>query len=192
MTKHHPHQPKKPNQVVLNYIRKHFAYDPITGTVMKNGKVLRSKTKNYILVHLRVPNPIGDGSTFIHRTNVYHIGWFLTYGSWAEKPIDHKDGDHLNNRLDNLRLATTAENSRNTRKRVGCSSQYKGVCFSKGGHHPRGRPWQASIQLNKKRLAIGMFASEIEAAQAYDVKARELFGEFACLNFPLPGERSAI
>ena len=45
---------------------------------------------------------------------------------------------------------------------------------------------------NGKRKNLGYFLNESEAAQAYDNAARELFGDFAALNFPKTGERSAI
>ncbi|KKM22422.1 hypothetical protein LCGC14_1625440, partial [marine sediment metagenome] len=44
--------------------------------------------------------------------------------------------------------------------------------------------FQAKITRNAKNYFLGRFDNEIEAAKAYDAKARELFGEFALLNFP--------
>lgn len=92
---------------------------------------------------------------------------------------DHKDRNSLNNQKDNLRLCTYKQNCYNTTKRIGTSSKYKGVCFSKT---KRINPWLASIAKNNISYHIGYFDNEIEAAQAYNNKAKELFGEFAVLN----------
>lgn len=92
--------------------------------------------------------------------------------------IDHINHDTLDNRHSNLRLATNSQNNMNRRKRVG-TSQYKGVCW----HRARGK-WQAYIVFNKQHIYLGYFDSEPEGARVYDVKARELFGEHALLNFP--------
>jgi hypothetical protein len=92
--------------------------------------------------------------------------------------VDHIDHNGVHNRQSNLRVCTSAENQRN-RPGVGGSSQYKGVSYDK--EHKK---WEAGITLRGKRIHIGLFESEIEAARAYDRKALELFGEFAYLNFP--------
>jgi len=87
--------------------------------------------------------------------------------------VDHRDGDGLNNQRHNLREATRGQNKMNSRK-----STLKGVRF-----RPTNQKWEARITLNKVVMQIGQFSSETLAAFAYDRKARELFGEFACPNF---------
>lgn len=92
--------------------------------------------------------------------------------------IDHKDGDGLNCRRRNMRVATRAQNSANSRKRRGkTSSQYKGVFPGR-----RGKKWTAKIAVSGKQRHLGTFESEQDAAMAYNEAAREAFGEFARLN----------
>lgn len=94
--------------------------------------------------------------------------------------VDHRDGDGLNCRRENLRVCTHAQNQMNYRKCTKpTSSRYKGVRWDKSRNL-----WIAAIKVNWRSRFIGRFASEDDAARAYDQKARELFGEFACLNFP--------
>jgi len=94
-------------------------------------------------------------------------------GCKSDQQVDHKNGVTLDNRRNNLRLATPTQNSRNAKKAAGVSSRFKGVSWDK-----RRGSWLVQIQ---KRF-IGRFKSELAAANAYDRKARELFGEFARLN----------
>ncbi|MGA2915142.1 MAG: HNH endonuclease [Sedimentisphaerales bacterium] len=93
--------------------------------------------------------------------------------------IDHKDRNGLNNSRRNLRLATKSQNCCNHLKKPGCSSKYRGVCFHKGNNK-----WVVYIKIPEKRLFLGYFENEIDAAKAYDTAAKKYHGEFAVLNFP--------
>lgn len=87
--------------------------------------------------------------------------------------VDHIDGNGLHNEKHNLRLCNDSGNAHNMRKHSdNTSSQFKGVCR-------RGKKWEANIS----NIYLGVFTKEEDAARAYDLKARELFGEFARTNF---------
>lgn len=97
--------------------------------------------------------------------------------------IDHINGNKLDNRRANLRFCTIRQNAHNVRtKRQLAGDKLKGTCWDKS----RGK-WLASICHAGANLYLGRYDSEREAALAYDAKARELFGEFAALNFPNEG-----
>lgn len=106
--------------------------------------------------------------------------------------VDHINGNTLDNRRENLRIATRTQNSQNSQKHLvaGAKSGYRGV-------HPTFRTssgetrWRARIRLNGVITHLGYFYSEVDAAKAYDQKAREMFGSFARLNFPEEGEHPA-
>lgn len=91
--------------------------------------------------------------------------------------IDHINRNRLGNCRENLRFATMAENQYNAKGRKG-TSFYKGVSWNLAKNR-----WAAQIQYNHKNTHIGYFKKEEEAAKAYDAKAKELFGEFAYLNY---------
>lgn len=104
----------------------------------------------------------------------HRVIWFLIYGYWPNN-LDHKDCNGLNNKINNLRECCQAQNSQN-RSRGSGKSKYKGVHFSRGR-------WISRIQVSGKRKYLGSFASEAEAAKAYDESARFYFGNWANLNF---------
>jgi len=91
--------------------------------------------------------------------------------------VDHRDHNTLDNRKENLRICTKAENCRNQRKQNGCSSVHKGVSW-----HIRRKKWQGKIKVNGKTIYLGFFVDEDDAARAYNASARKYFGFYACLN----------
>jgi len=92
--------------------------------------------------------------------------------------IDHINHDGLDNRRDNLRIATATQNRRNSRSVKTGTSKYKGVHYRKDF-----KKYRARITVGNKRISIGHFDSEEEAARAYDEAARVYHGDFAVLNF---------
>jgi hypothetical protein len=92
--------------------------------------------------------------------------------------VDHINHNGLDNRRANLRFVTAGQNCWNARKKRGCSSKYKGVYFQK-----RSRRWLANIIYRGERIFLGCFDDEQSAARAYDEKAKQLFGQYATLNF---------
>jgi predicted O-linked N-acetylglucosamine transferase (SPINDLY family) len=95
----------------------------------------------------------------------------------SDEYIDHIDCNKLNNCKSNLRIATYSQNHMNSRKRKNTISIYKGVTFDK-----KRNKWVAQIKLNYKHYTIGYFENEGKAAKAYNVRAYEMFGEYARLN----------
>lgn len=95
-----------------------------------------------------------------------------------ELDVDHRNHDGLDNRRKNLRIATTTQNTQNTRKREGTSSPFKGVTF-----HGHTRKWYAYIRIDGRQKSLGLYNDQRRAAKAYDKAARRYFGEFAEVNF---------
>ena len=94
--------------------------------------------------------------------------------------VDHINGDGLDCRRHNMRLATSSQNSVNSKKSFGrrAKSRYKGVARNK-----KCGMWTAQISVNGCPKYLGQFDSEEAAAQVYDAKMYEIHGDFARLNF---------
>lgn len=105
----------------------------------------------------------------------HRLAWFYVYGIWPGQ-IDHIDGNHSNNAISNLRLATPAQNQQNKGKLINNTSGYKGVVFRKD----IGR-WQAYIRAKPNRHFLGFFDTKEDAAMAYAEAALKFHQEFAHL-----------
>lgn len=123
-----------------------------------------------------------NGNTnYANRTTSRKFGRQRQIGMHMEvmngKGIDHIDGNGLNNQKSNLRFCTSQQNQMNQKKIKNTSSIYKGVCWNK-----RINKWHCQIKINGKMQYLGSHINEVDAAMAYDNRAKELFGEFARLN----------
>lgn len=102
----------------------------------------------------------------------------LVLGKQQGEEVDHINGDRLDNTRANLRYVTHANNARNTAKREGTSSRFKGVVWRKD----KGC-WTAQIAVGGRQRHLGYFRGEEAAARAYDEAALEMHGEYARTNF---------
>jgi hypothetical protein len=183
--------------IVLDYISRTFKYDPNTGVIFgKAGKPVGYRVKDgpdrfLIRLSISVPLPEYERCSLQTTARAHQVAWYLSYGVWPTTIIDHIDGDGTNNRLSNLREATPAQNAYNRTRRSAVrngtdthDSQYKGVRKA-NAKTDKGLPWRSVIVHHGKFISLGSYATEWEAAEAYNTKAKELFGEYASLNVRL-------
>ena len=142
----------------------------------------------------KVMEAVGRGTWYVHNNNStkdYAMNGSRTksihrvvMGSPKGMCVDHINGDTLDNRKQNLRICTRAQNSQNKKLRRDSKSGFKGV--AKTGKNS----WHAYIgdpntaYPKKRHVRLGTYKTPEEAARAYDKKAIEFFGEFAYINFP--------
>lgn len=90
--------------------------------------------------------------------------------------IDHRNGNGLDCRRQNLRIASVPQNQHNAKRNARNASGYRGV--SKQGNR-----WKAQIQNEKQYIFLGYFDTPEQAARAYDQKVRDTRGQFGRTNF---------
>ncbi len=117
----------------------------------------------------RPPNGYGKKQEWMHRQIL---------GLKKGGLVDHKNGNRLDNRKENIRKCSHSQNASNTGKYKNNSSGYKGVAWNKVT-----KKWSAQIGINGKVKTLGHFFCLIKAAKAYDEAAKKCHGEFASLNF---------
>lgn len=147
-----------------------FEYDPETGILTRNstGRPCGSPHgKGYLRVNAGV-----HGMIYAHR-----LAFALHHG-YLPAVVDHMDRNRLNNRIENLRACVQAENCCNRVKQLeGASSQHKGVHFEK-----QTQKWRALIKTNGRKISLGRFETEEQAARAYDEAAEKYHKQFGVKN----------
>jgi len=135
------------------------------------------RARTGLTAYARARAPIGDadlpGGSFVYMHR-------LIMGARPNESVDHVNGNGLDNRRANLRLASASQNAANRRKpRSARTSQFKGVHLDRG----QGRKhWHARLKMNGTVYLCKRFATEEEAARAYDEMAERVHGAFARTN----------
>lgn len=128
----------------------------------------------YVLRHNWYLDSNGYPMTYTARSKTLHKN--LIGKQEKGYVIDHINRNKLDNRLENLRVITSKENSYNRTKNKNSNNNYKGVV-------KRGNKYVACISKDGIKREIGGFETEEEAAKTYDMMAEELFGQYAGKNF---------
>lgn len=111
----------------------------------------------------RVAIRVDGGLYLAHR-----LAWLYVHGVWPHQGLDHLNGDPSDNSIDNLRLATPAENCQNQRgAHVDSRSGRLGVY-----RNSRGR-WIAQICIGGQKTHLGSFPTPEAASVAYLEAKRE-------------------
>ena len=135
------------------------------------NKRVDSKRDDFGYYKVRITLEKSQGMFKLHRLV------FLWHHGYLPEILDHKDGDTMNNRIENLRESSVQQNSCNLKLNVNNTSGYKGVvrgkCLDK---------WRASIEAKGRSYYLGVYKTKEEAAHAYNLAAKMLHKEFACLN----------
>lgn len=162
-------------------LRQVLTYDPATG-IFRWAEKLSIRIQKGAVAGYTDPRPgKWHGRVYLRiDTKLYlahRLAWLYAHGEWPAAQIDHINGNPNDNRLENLRGATHAENARNSRKpRNATTSRLKGVSFDKS----RGK-WMAQIGHDGQHIHLGRHNTEEAAHAAYCAAAEHLHGNFARL-----------
>lgn len=159
-------------RINISELRETLWYDEVTGKIY--WLISRGKA--------RIGSEAGclDGQGYriiaINRRiyQAHQIAWALAYGEWALADIDHKNLCKSDNRLCNLRIATSSQNHANMSVSIANSSGKKGVCWNK-----KSQKWQSGIKVQGRSIHLGLFSDINSAAEAYKAAALSYFKEFA-------------
>jgi hypothetical protein len=121
-----------------------------------------------------------DKNGYVYNNKLGRLHRHLMSAKKGEE-VDHINHNPLDNRRFNLRIATSTQNSANQRKHRGIS-RFKGVGYDRRIGVSAHSSWIARIGISGKHIHLGYFATEEDAARAYDKAAVQYFGEFALTN----------
>lgn len=113
------------------------------------------------------------GKVYSKKLKAHRVIWAIHHGAWPDGEIDHINGVRNDNRIENLRVVTSAENNQNRPMPKNNTSSVMGVNW-----HKHKSKWIAQIQCNGKNIHLGYFDSLDDASAARaDAEAKYGFHE---------------
>jgi len=163
---------RKPTPMNFELFNDRFKYDPSNGgSSLVYKKDVVSGTRP-----IRKGSPAGckHGKYWVitvdkRQYKVHRIVWLLHSGKDFDTQIDHINGDGLDNRIENLREATSADNRQNIAVLRNNRSGFIGVAWQEAT-----KRWTASIMVNGVRKFLGYYQTPEEGFEAYTKAKREL------------------
>lgn len=152
-------------------LRRMLSYDPDSGEfrwLVGRSRTAAGSVAGSIGASGHRSIKIAGRSHYAHR-----LAWLYMTGEWPAEQVDHINGTPDDNRWDNLREASNAENCRNTRRRQNNTSGTKGVTWD-----ARRGKWNANICVNRRYIFLGYFEDIEAAAAAYAAASQKYHGAF--------------
>jgi hypothetical protein len=164
---------RMPEELTQHRLKELLHYDPKTGEWRRLHSHQRpdctGRSPGYVNKRGRHMIAVGGREYQSHR-----LAFLYMTGEWPKGGVDHKDGIGHNNAWSNLRLANQSQNIANSKLSDANTSGFKGVHWGKSK-----KKWIAQITINGKCKCLGRFKDLDAARLAYEVAAREAFGEFS-------------
>lgn len=164
-------------------IAEYISYDPDTGFFCwgPRGKYHAGGWSTH-MAHKRAGGN-RDGYKIIRvkgwECSGHRLAWFLTYGVWPSKMLDHINGDRSDNRIANLREVTHSQNAMNAPIRATNTTGAKGVHY-----RPSRKTYEAYLRFEGKKYHLGRHETLDAAKKAREDFERVMFGEYSPLNRP--------
>jgi hypothetical protein len=178
--------------ISIDLLRSALHYDPLTGLLTWRVRVDAPNRTNSRFAGRTIRTQNGSGYIYVcfrrTRMGAHRVAWAIYHGAWPDREIDHINGIKADNRIANLRLATSSQNKAARPVQRNNVAGIKGVRLRSGGR------WQAIIRQGGRQIHLGMFDTAQEAATAYIVAAERLYGDFAhrppeCRSYVMPRTR---
>jgi hypothetical protein len=157
-----------PKPIDTEVLKRRFDYDQINGGLLwksceRHPSIKKSRTVGSLNINGYIESRLFPGGK---QFKVHRLVWAFHFGDPGKSEIDHINGNKHDNRIENLRLSTRADNTRNVKLRSNNKSGVKGVSW-----HKATKKWKAQIQCDKKKIGLGYFKT-IEEAKNVVMSAR--------------------
>lgn len=163
--------------MTIERLREVLSYDALTGQFTWRVRLSLATPAGSI-----AGTVYGNGRRYItvkgKRYFASRLAWFYTYGEWPSGQVDHRNLDRLDNRIENLRVATPQQNVANRRANRSNRLGVKGVGMATMRVRKAQR-YRARIRVDNKLIHLGYFSTPELANAAYKSAAEKFFGEFA-------------